>query len=194
MTDKLVCEVIVDVEADENNFKRGEDFNESTFAPAGMTVVVDLRLPYVQSRGGVIMANANGVATGVFASNSALNGCLATAPSATIFGTGAETGTDAWGGCTYEPLWRASKQRVAVTWDAQGRVRYYANGQMICPQDPTVSDVAACPTSTMTFLSGIGAYATRLEVYDGALTPFEVASLGGIEFEPPPPGVLIMVR
>ena len=31
MTDKLVCEVIVDVEADENNFKRSEDFNESTF-------------------------------------------------------------------------------------------------------------------------------------------------------------------
>ena len=172
----------------------GYALTQST-APAGMTVVVDVKPSYVQSKSCVIMANADGVATGVYGTAGNLNGCLATTTTPSIFAAGTgDAGTADWGGCTYEPLRRGLEQRVAITWDGQGHVRYYVNGKLLCQQDPTAANASAMPSATMTFLSGFGRTVSRLTVYNDALTPFEVASLGGFEMVPPPPGSVILLR
>ncbi len=154
-------------------------------APAAATYVADLTLPQEQTAGGTFVANANGVATGIYGTAGLLNGSFVTTTDASIFAPGTSwNGSANWGYWTYQPLQRGGSVRVAVVWSATGHVTYYENGRLRAQLEPTVAGSLATPTRTMTFFSGLGADVTRLVAYDVALTPFEIASLGAMDLAP----------
>ncbi len=127
-------------------------------APSAATYVFDITLPAVQTDGGVLVKNAANVASGIYGTGSTLSGSFTTTTAPANFLAGTMVST--WGYWSENALDRTAAHRLAVTWAASGRVHYY-------------------PTSTMTFLDGIGADVTRLAAYDSALTPDEIAALGG---------------
>ena len=146
--------------------------------PAAATYVFDITLPAVQTDGGVLVKNAANVASGVIGTSSAYSGSFVTTTTpATTFVASSFPST--WGYWSLNALDRTSAHRVAVTWAANGRVHYYVDGRPWGQIFPANGNTALVPTSTMTFLDGIGADVTRLAAYDSALTPDEVAALGG---------------
>ena len=154
-------------------------------APAAATYVADLTLPLEQTAGGTFVANANGVATGIYGTAGLLSGSFVTTTDASIFAPGTDwTGSADWGYWTYQPLQRGEPVRVAVVWSAAGHVTYYENGRLRAQLEPTAAGSLATPTRTMTFFTGLGADVTRLVAYDTALTPFEIASLGVLDITP----------
>ena len=146
--------------------------------PAAATYVFDITLPAVQTDGGVLVKNAANVASGVIGTSSAYSGSFVTTTTpATTFVASSFPST--WGYWSLNALDRTSAHRVAVTWAANGRVHYYVDGRPWGQIFPANGNTALVPTSTMTFLDGIGADVTRLAAYDSALTPDEIAALGG---------------
>ena len=148
-----------------------------TDAPVAATYVFDLTLPAVQTEGGVLVKNQNGVASGIYGTTSTFSGSFHTTTDASTFLN--NTYAEAWGCWSLNALDRTSAHRVAVTWATSGRVHYYVDGRpwgQIHPENGTTTLV---PTSMMTFLNDLGADVTRVAAYDAALTPDEVAALGG---------------
>ena len=151
-------------------------------APATATYVADLTLPAVQTEGGVLVKNSSGIASGIYGTGSKWNGSFTTTTNAAVFTT--DTDVKAWGYYTLNTLDRASPHRLAVTWTASGCVRYYVDGRAWGTIVPTRGDASAAPSATMTFFEGLGATVTRLAAYDAALTPDEIAALGGAGYSP----------
>ncbi len=148
-------------------------------APSAATYVADLTLPWEQLAGGTLVANAKGVISGIYGTAGYLSGSFITSDVPSIFAPAtAWTGADKWGYWTYQPVTRGEPHRLAVVWSASGRVSYYEDGVLRCQLFHATENAAATPTAVMTFFENLGATVTRLEAYDCALTPFEIAALG----------------
>ncbi len=148
-------------------------------APAAATYVADLTLPWEQLAGGTLVANAKGVISGIYGTAGYLSGSFITSDVPSIFASATEwNGSDKWGYWTYQPVTRGETHRLAVVWSASGRVSYYEDGVMRCQLFHANENAVATPTAVMTFFENLGAAVTRLEAYDCALTPFEIAALG----------------
>ena len=146
-------------------------------APAAATYVFDLTLPAVQTNGGVLVKNASNVASGIYGTGSTYSGSFTTttAPANFLGNTIVST----WGYWSESALDRLTAHRIAVTWAANGRVHYYVDGRPWGQINPHVGNTSAKPSAAMNFLNDIGADVTRLAAYDAALTPDEIAALGG---------------
>ena len=148
-----------------------------TDAPAAATYVFDLTLPAAQTEGGVLVKNQNGIASGIYGTTSTYSGSFHTTTDASTFLN--NTYAEAWGCWSLNALDRVNAHRVAVTWATSGRVHYYVDGRPWGQIHPEKATTTLVPTSTMTFLNDLGADVTRVAAYDAALTPDEVAALGG---------------
>jgi len=146
-------------------------------APAAATYVMDVTLPATQTEGGTLVKNAAGVATGIYGTSSIYNGSFHTTTDANTFTTDSFLST--WGYWSENALDRTSAHRLAVTWAANGRVHYYVDGRPWGQLFPLNANTAAKPSSVTSFLNGLGGTVTEIRAYDSALTPDEVASLGG---------------
>jgi len=146
-------------------------------ASAAVTYVADLTLPATQTDGGVLVKNASNVASGIYGTSSTYNGSFTTTTVPSNFKDNTQINT--WGYWSESTLDRTSPHRLAVTWAANGRVHYYVDGRLWGQIFPLSANTAAKPSATMSFFNGLGASVTRLAAYDVALTPDEVASLGG---------------
>ena len=149
-----------------------------TTAPAAATYVFDLTLPAVQTEGGVLVKNLNGVVSGIYGTDNLLSGSFTTTTVPENFLDGTYVST--WGYWSENALDRTSAHRVAVTWATNGRVHYYVDGRPWGQINPHAGNTALVPSATMTFLNYLGADVTRLAAYDATLTPDEVSALGGV--------------
>ncbi|MBQ8112833.1 MAG: hypothetical protein IJ146_06455, partial [Kiritimatiellae bacterium] len=151
-------------------------------APAAATYVFDLALPAEQTAGGVLVMNASGVASGIYGTTSTYSGSFHTTTDASTFLNNTYLST--WGYWSENALDRTDAHRVAVTWAANGLVHYYVDGRPWGQLFPANANISLKPSVTMTFLDGLASGATRVAAYDAALTPDEVASLGGVDKVP----------
>ena len=147
-------------------------------APAAATYVVDITLPAEQTEGCVLAMNASGVASGIYGTTSTYSGSFHTTTDASTFLNSTYLST--WGYWSENALDRISAHRVAVVWSTSGRVHYYVDGRAWGQLFPANANASLKPSATMTFLDGLASGATRVAAYDAALTPDEVASLGGV--------------
>ncbi len=148
-----------------------------TDAPVAATYVFDLTLPAVQTEGGVLVKNQNGVASGIYGTTSTFSGSFHTTTDASTFLNNTYLST--WGYWSENALDRTDAHRVAVTWAANGLVHYYVDGRPWGQLFPANASTSLKPSVTMTFLNDLGADVTRLAAYDVSLTPDEIAALGG---------------
>ncbi|MBP5319419.1 MAG: PKD domain-containing protein [Kiritimatiellae bacterium] len=184
-TGTLITERGTDLTAGEN----GALVWTRSAAPASATWIADLTLPATQADGGVLVKNANNVASGIFGTDSTYSGSFHTTTDPTTF-TGNST-LSTWGYWSEKTLDRTAAHRVAVTWAANGRVHYYVDGQPWGQLFPANANTAAKPTAVMSFFDGIGATVTRLAAYDAPLTGDEIAALGGAGSTPDTPAPTI---